>query len=176
MSPSASPTSKPSIVPSDSPSQVPSSSPTNIPTLLPSNAPSSSPTAECHDFPGTFTLDFSGDQKECNYLLANPTKAELRKDKYCGRDNLISLCPASCSYCTCADDPTYSFELNFSGETRQCEWITANVRKTATRRAKYCNDDYNNGVVKFRCAAACEICTVDPAALALANDENIFLH
>ena len=188
--PSLAPSDSPSLAPSDDPSDTPTTTPTQslkpsatpsakpsgfnptpAPTPAPSPAPTSGPTS-CVDGTGTFALDFDGTLKTCSYFSANPnaSKNQARKDKYCGRDAVRSLCPSSCGYCasTCADDATFTFKLLFdtTGATvKPCSWLLAHTKDSVDTKRKdaYCTEAFvnmsdNKGIVNYKCPVSCGKC------------------
>ena len=188
--PSNIPSDQPSLFPSNDPSQEPSLAPSDKPTLLPSGdpsdepshrptksikpsatpsrspvtpAPTRSPTSApvlCSDGVGTFTLD-TGVVQTCDWLSINQNKTIVRKDSYCGRPQVATLCKSSCGFCTCQDDLTYTWTRIFGTVPGSCAWITKNTDpvKTANRKNTYCTQDYDNGVINYQCAVTCGTCT-----------------
>ena len=146
------PSARPSVPTGPQPTPVPTASPTGSPTPAPTPAPNA-----CSDGVGTFTLDNSN-TVTCPWFTLNPSKMQTRKDNYCGRAEVVALCPSTCGYCTCSDDATYEWDLLSSINKGSCSWLTKNPTKAATRKAAYCTEDFDDGVVNFRCAAACGTC------------------
>ena len=176
--PSDQPTRRPSNIPSDQPSLLPSGDPSNEPshrptksikpsakpslspvTPVPTRSPTSAPVV-CSDGVGTFTLD-TGVVRTCEWLSINQINTIVRKDNYCGRPQVATLCKSTCGFCTCQDDLTYTWTRIFGTTPGSCAWITKSTdpAKTANRKNTYCTQDYDNGVINYQCAVTCGTCT-----------------
>lgn len=84
--------------------ESPSESPTFSATVNSSASPSQEPTVEkkdpcVDDMSGTFTLDI-GNTVGCDWILKNKKRSSIRKEKYCSREEVGNMCPASCGACS----------------------------------------------------------------------------
>ncbi|GFH43890.1 predicted protein [Chaetoceros tenuissimus] len=85
------------------PTIAPTSSPTKSPTAAPTLVPTSSPieqTVPCaDDADATFSLDRFDKEVGCEWLTKNWKKKSIRIERYCGREKIDSMCPATCGLC-----------------------------------------------------------------------------
>lgn len=85
------------------PTIAPTSSPTKTPTAAPTLAPTSSPieqTVSCADDANAiFSLDRVDKEVGCEWLTKNWKMKSIRIERYCGRENVDSKCPATCGLC-----------------------------------------------------------------------------
>uniref|UniRef100_A0A6S8YFR0 Right handed beta helix domain-containing protein n=1 Tax=Chaetoceros debilis TaxID=122233 RepID=A0A6S8YFR0_9STRA len=101
--------------------------------------PSPSPPSSCtDDCSFKFRLLWKPIDKGCAWLTRNKKKAVARKVKYCSNTDILSRCPGTCST-SCADDPNFTFILDFVKKDVQCNWITKNRKQITQRKAAYCN-------------------------------------
>jgi len=141
------------------PPPPPTRSPTRPPTRSPTRAPT--PDGPCEDDSSfTFILN-NGKTKRCGWLTMNPNVASSRIETYCILDDVSSACRQSCNVCvanptpspSCEDDPSFTFILDI-GQTKFCNWLTANPRATSKRIGKYCvKEDVGSG-----CPQSCDLC------------------
>lgn len=144
--------------------------PTMVPTKEPTVSPTASPTSSPSDFPtetkeeedicaddevGTFVLD-NDEVVGCDWLTKN--NEETRKNNYCYRHEVKTLCPLTCNFCECEDDASYTFTLVKTGNTVDCSWLTKNKSKMEQRIAKYCTEDFDGGMLHDACTKSCGKC------------------
>lgn len=147
----------PTMAPTKAPTITPTASPrTSSPTLVPTQTLKEEETCDDDDS-GTFILD-NQSVVGCDWLTKNSVKEEERKSKYCNRHEVKTLCPLSCDFCDCKDDPTYTFELEKTGATRHCNWISLNNAKKDARISKYCNKAFDGGALYNSCTKSCGLC------------------
>jgi hypothetical protein len=106
--------------------------------------------------------------RDCAWLSkhSNPGIDAIRIDKYCNRHNaeIKMACKETCDICTCEDNATFEFNLDFSVEnSRSCERINTNPKMIQTRRSRYCFTEDEDGVenisdVGKECPSACGLC------------------
>ena len=83
------------------PTAVPSVSPTKTPTAFPTLSPTTKEEDPCvDDMISTFPLLKVDKEVGCNWLTKNKKKKRVRMNKYCGLDNVDSICPATCGLCS----------------------------------------------------------------------------
>ena len=120
-------------------------------TLSPSAAPTSStdsPTITCLNDPDFI---YNGDPKKtCQWIRTK----ESRRVQICSQSYEAHIaCPQSCGLC-CADDPYYTFETDWLGDTVDCDWLS----KKEVRQEKYC-ETWNSGtMVQNACPSTCGLC------------------
>lgn len=113
---------------------------------------------KCYDdASGTFVLDI-GNVVGCDWLTKHKGNEEERKNKYCSRHEVETLCPVSCNFCECKDDASYTFELTNTGATKDCSWISRNKAKKETRITNYCTKDFDGGALYNACTESCGLC------------------
>jgi hypothetical protein len=106
--------------------------------------------------------------RSCSWITAWPNLAVERRKNWCNYeyDGIVvkDECVETCNNC-CLDVTTYTFgKFKYKGETvkRTCAWITENSKRTAKRRRKWCNRDFNGdgegALVKDFCRVACQEC------------------
>ena len=148
------------------PTMAPTKEPTVSPTASPTSSPSSSPTETkntCLDAESeTFVLD-NDDVVGCDWLTKNSKKEEIRKNNYCHRHEVKTLCPLTCDFCECKDDPSYTFTLANTGNTVDCSWLSKNDSKMEKRTAKYCTEDFDGGILLDACTKSCGKCLANDA-------------
>ena len=149
------------------PTMAPTKEPTVSPTASPTASPTSSPTEtqnNCLDAESeTFVLD-NDEVEGCDWLTKNSARDEIRKNNYCYRHEVKTLCPFTCDFCEeCVDDSTYSFTLVKTGKTVDCSWLTKNKSKMDQRIANYCTEDFDEGQLLDACTKSCGKCLVDDA-------------
>jgi hypothetical protein len=159
------PTSSPNVSNTPAPTSSPNVSNTSAPT-------SSSPTQKIEDEEDEACND---DENATFYLIRNPNKnvkcSWLSKHKtntgtrianYCDLPRVKTICKSTCSFCTCVDDESFTFELtNISDpnkKNKSCNWLTANKKKSAIRIARYCTEDFDDGAVMNACTKSCGLC------------------
>ena len=87
--------------PTQAPTAVPSVSPTKTPTAFPTLSPTTKEEDPCvDDMISTFPLLKVDKEVGCNWLTKNKKKKRVRMNKYCGLDNVDSICPATCGLCS----------------------------------------------------------------------------
>ena len=146
--------------------------PTSSPNVSNTSAPTSSPTRKIEDDDDEACND---DENATFYLIRNPNKnakcSWLSKHKtntgkrianYCDLPRVKTICKSTCSFCTCVDDESFTFELinisNPNKKNKTCNWLTANKKKRAIRIARYCTEDFDNGAVMNACTKSCGLC------------------
>lgn len=83
------------------PTQAPTVSPTKTPTAFPTLLPTTKEEDLCvDDMISTFPLLKVDKEVGCNWLTKNKKKKRVRMNKYCGLDNVDSICPATCGLCS----------------------------------------------------------------------------
>lgn len=149
----------PTMAPTKAPTKTPTASPrTSSPTIVPTQTLKEE--ENCFDDEsGTFILD-NQSVVGCDWLTKNSIKEDERKSSYCNRHEVKTLCPLSCDFCECKDDPTYTFDLVNSGETRHCNWLSLNKAKKDVRMSKYCTKSFDNGALYNACTESCGLCPV----------------
>lgn len=150
----------PNTTPPSPQTNSPTKSPTKTPTVLPTSSPIGNVVADenCSDeVDGTFTLN-NGKTKKCNWLSENSKRDQIRKERYCGLNQVKLVCPSSCDFCECSDDNSYTFNLIDVGETRICAWLTKNKKTKDKRIARYCTKDFDNGKLLNACTKSCGEC------------------
>ena len=125
-------------------------------------SPTSSPTSPnndviCEDGPGTFVLEKTNASVTCDWLTKNEKRTEIRIAAYCGLNEVKTLCPVSCDFCTCEDDAEHTFEL-MTGDTVNCSYISKNKNKMDIRKAKFCTEEFDGGATLNACTKSCGIC------------------
>ena len=93
----------------------------------------------------------------CDWLTKNKSRMEQRIAAYCGLNEVKTLCPLSCDFCTCEDDAEHTFEL-MTGETVSCSYISKNKKKMDIRKAKFCSEEFDGGATLNACTKSCGIC------------------
>lgn len=68
--------------------------------------------------------------------------------------------PTSFETPVCEDDSSYKFELKRVEKEVRCNWISKNKKRKDKRRARYCNEDFDNGALVIACKKSCNLCTV----------------
>jgi hypothetical protein len=107
-------------------------------------------------------------ERTCYWITDRLEVADQRRKNWCNRkiDGVVvkDKCVEACNNC-CLDVSTYTFgKFKFKGKTveRTCAWITENPKRTAKRRRKWCNKDFNGdgegALVKDFCRVACKEC------------------
>ncbi|GFH56511.1 predicted protein [Chaetoceros tenuissimus] len=144
------------------PTMAPSKEPTVSPTASPTSSPSDFPTETkeeedicADDEVGTFVLD-NDEVVGCDWLTKN--NEETRKNNYCYRHEVKTLCPLTCNFCECEDDASYTFTLVKTGNTVDCSWLTKNKSKMEQRIANYCTEDFDGGMLHDACTKSCGKC------------------
>ena len=56
---------------------------------------------------------------------------------------------------SCVDDPAYIFVLDFSGDSKGCDWISKNDSKLTTRQDQYCETTQGGRGISDACCDAC---------------------
>ncbi len=130
------------------------------------------PQSNCADGSGKFTLP-NGKLRKCNWLYKKAKITKRRKNKFCGRDNLIPLCPETCGYCNCDDNTNFRIPMS-NGSYRNCDWLNSGSDPStiADKKATYCSSDFKNGKVRYNCAASCETCSTSSATNAAALSQS----
>lgn len=159
------PTPRPTAAPTRTPTRSPTTSPTNTPSKSPVYIPPPTnnlePRACLDDSTFTFQLD-DGSTQNCAWLSRNINEL----DNYCGRGHVKGACKASCNFCVCADDSSFTFRLVSNGRRRRCNWLVKNSRKMKNRRENYCflaGSDLQSASldVGSACIQSCGFCTAD---------------
>ncbi|GFH44054.1 hypothetical protein CTEN210_00528 [Chaetoceros tenuissimus] len=175
--PSSLPSSVPSLTFSDSPSLIPSQNPSASPSRItpspstpptetgtnkPSSKPSNKPSRSCTDDSSfQFYHNTKDKQKSCSWL-GEDGKASTSAEKiaeYCVRGDVKGSCSSTCSFCTCENDSSATFEHN--GKTKDCAWIDSNASKTTSRRDLYCYNDKTKNIssdIGNKCVSSCGFC------------------
>jgi hypothetical protein len=107
-------------------------------------------------------------ERNCEWIAGNLEVADKRRKKWCNEkyEGIVvkDECVEACNNC-CLDVTTYTFgKFKYKGKTveRTCAWITENPKRTAKRRRKWCNKDFNGdgegALVKDFCRVACKEC------------------
>lgn len=144
------------------PTAAPTASPTKSPTLAPTVSPTENAIVEqvpecTDDMSGTFKLFNVMEEAECSWIIKNKDKTNVRKNKYCGRDEVKSLCQSTCGACTDCDDIEGTFTLLNTKKRETCAWLTKNKLKTEVRKEAYCALDE----VRDMCKATCGACATE---------------
>lgn len=159
MNPTPLHSSKPSISakPTISGSARPSSSPSIAPTELPSKPPTMAPIVGCFDDPGFEFVLNNNKTVECDWLLKR--NSDARVSKYCTRGHVKTGCSASCRYCTCEDDPEFTFQTKYGNTTKHCDWIQK--KNTLNRQHNNCfeGDYLSASKIGSACVRSCGYCT-----------------
>ena len=95
--------------------------------------------------------------RKCKWL-SNNNKID-RKKRYCGLNRVKIICKSTCSFCTCADNDSFTFELTNvfdpKKKTKHCDWLRKN---SAVRIVRYCNKAFDDGAVMNACTKSCRLC------------------
>lgn len=148
------------------------SSPTLSPNVLSNtSAPSSFPSnmsldedESCNDDENAkfFLLQNTDESVKCSWLSKNKARTSKRIGKYCGLNRVKNICKSTCSFCTCTDDDSYTFELsNVSDPAKKikgCDWLASNRKKREIRIARYCTEDFDDGALINACTKSCGLC------------------
>lgn len=140
---------------------APTRRPTKSPTLAPSSVPSDDKIKEENDDTPTCVDDMSGTFKlvniiqevKCSWLTMNYDKTKVRKNKYCGRDEIKSLCQSTCGECTDCNDNEDTFTLDNMKKRETCAWLTKNKVKAEVRKMKYCAFSHVHEICKKSCGS-----------------------
>ena len=146
----------PTMAPTKEPTVSPTASPTSSPTSSPSESKEDENVCE-DDESGTFVLD-NDEVVGCDWLTKNSAKEARRKNKYCYRHEVKTLCPLTCDFCECVDEYTYTFTLVQTGNTVDCSWLTKNKSKMDNRISNYCTEDFDGGFLLDACTKSCGKC------------------
>lgn len=84
--------------PTQAPTVSPTKTPMTFPTLLPTIKEDEDPCVD--DMFSTFPLLKVDKEVGCNWLTKNKKKKRVRMNKYCGLDNVDSICPETCGLCS----------------------------------------------------------------------------
>lgn len=118
---------------------------------------------DCTDNPSfTFPLDNVSRSKSCSWIAKHYLKFDKRRERYCNRAHILGACLKSCDHCDCADDPSFSFSLEYSGIEVGCDWIEDNPAAVNVRRSKYCLKEdaiFATDVIGMACIRSCGFCT-----------------
>eukprot|EP00979_Chaetoceros_neogracilis_P017701 scaffold10266_cov294-Chaetoceros_neogracile.AAC.21 len=155
MMPTISGTQRPSTSPTVSGSQRPSTS--QSPTRLPSKPPTMAPIDGCSD-DRVFQFTRDNNMKaDCDWLLKG--NDSIRISRYCGRGHIKTGCSASCQFCTCENDPDFTFVTTHTKKTVNCEWFLEN--NTITRQHRYCflEGTVDASEIGSACVKSCGYCT-----------------
>jgi len=88
-----------------------------------------------------FKVEFSGRMEKCSWITKNnlAKKDAARTKKFCADTQTKFQCAKTCSNCRgCVDDERHTFVLPNVGKTVNCNYITKNIKRTATRKTKFC--------------------------------------
>lgn len=119
----------------------------------------------CDDDPDfTFDLINTGTTQFCNWITANESREDDRRNNYCTGE-VLDACPKSCGFCptkstprppdaTCEDEKSRDFLLD-NGSSADCSWLTKNPNLSEDRISKYCPREN----VMHLCSKTCGTCS-----------------
>ena len=148
------------------------SSPTASPNVSNTPGPTSSPSQTvaveedegCNDDENArFYLIHDNDKHvQCSWLTSNKNRTGKRISNYCELPRVKTICKSTCSFCTCANDDAFTFELikieDPKRKTQHCDWLTRNKVNHELRIARYCTEDFEDGAVMNACTKSCGLC------------------
>ena len=155
-----------------SPIAITTKAPTSSPNVSNTPAPTSSPSKKdeddedegCNDDENaTFNLIRNPNKSvKCSWLSKNKARASKRIANYCDLPRVKTVCKSTCSFCTCVDDESFTFELTKVSDpnkkNKTCNWLSANNEKRAIRISRYCTEDFDDGAVMNACTKSCGLC------------------
>lgn len=109
-------------------------------------------------------------KRNCSWLTKNGKRAAKRKENYCSKAQVKTLCQKTCDFCECEDDPNFTFSLfkehhqPSASHVADCAWLTQNMWYTETRINNYCKwsgKGFQGGAVRDACANSCGFCKED---------------
>ena len=129
------------------------------------------PEVVCVDRVGKFRMiNFKKSKRNFSWLTKNRKRVTIRKENYCSKAQVKTLCQKTCDFCECKDDPNFTFPLfkDFyqpsASHVADCAWLTKNKWRTETRINNYCKwsgKGFQGGAVRDACAKSCGFCKDD---------------